>query len=288
MMKKYKKILVFIVVMGLFFPLLPSVEASGKRMSVKISKKKITITVGKKKRLKGKIYHKKGKVKLYWKSTNKRIVTVNSKGILRGIKKGTAKVYVGIRGKKKRAVCKVTVRAAGKDNEVKSTVAPTDKPKEAAETKKPVKTEDPIETEKPTNTITPVVTVTPSHGSPLVKVAVDNIDGMETSVFIVDKSYEGILHISFCGHETTQAGSVKDALVLLKSSYMTDNVAKMNKDKTISIYRGSKEENWKITDLLTGEEYELWVETQNSYDTFYSNCGAIYFKGNVVDKVTVY
>lgn len=282
MVNKYKKMLAGMILLGLIFSLFHPVEAAWKKTSVKISKKKLTITVGKKKQLKGKICHKKGKVKLYWKSSNKKIATVNKKGIVKGIKRGKVNISVGIKGTKKKAVCRVTVKnAVVKDKKViRATPSP-------GNTAAPGRTEAPSETEKPTPT-PDTGNTTPMPVTPLRKVVVDEIDGVETTVFLLDKSYQGTLHISFCGYETTQQGSVKDVLVLLKSSYMADGVAKVNKDKTISFYRGSKEENWKITELLTGITYEMWAETVNTYDTTYSNCGVIYIKGNVMEDVAVY
>lgn len=44
-----------------------------------------------------------------WKSSNKKIVTVNKKGVIKGIKKGTAKI-MAFSGGKKRASCKVLVK----------------------------------------------------------------------------------------------------------------------------------------------------------------------------------
>ncbi|MBQ9361437.1 MAG: Ig-like domain-containing protein, partial [Lachnospiraceae bacterium] len=44
-----------------------------------------------------------------WKSSNKKVATVDKNGKVKGIKKGTATVTVTTKDGKKKAVCKVTV-----------------------------------------------------------------------------------------------------------------------------------------------------------------------------------
>lgn len=72
--------------------------------AAKISKKKLTLTKGKHYRLKV----KNASGKIIWKSTNKKIATVNKKGTVTAKRAGTAKITAKIN--KKKLVCKVTVR----------------------------------------------------------------------------------------------------------------------------------------------------------------------------------
>ncbi len=75
-------------------------------------KKKLTIKVGKKKTLKAKLSPKgisKAWAKLTWKSSKKKIATVNKKGIVTAKKKGSCKITVKTVNSKK-AVCRVKVK----------------------------------------------------------------------------------------------------------------------------------------------------------------------------------
>ena len=74
--------------------------------SIKISKKKKTLRVGDKYTLK--ITGTSKKVK--WKSSNKKVATVNSKGKVKAKKKGTATITAKVGGKKYK--CKITVKKA--------------------------------------------------------------------------------------------------------------------------------------------------------------------------------
>ena len=74
--------------------------------NIKISKKKKTLRVGDKYTLK--ITGTSKKVK--WKSSNKKVATVNSKGKVKAKKKGTATITAKVGGKKYK--CKITVKKA--------------------------------------------------------------------------------------------------------------------------------------------------------------------------------
>ncbi len=83
--------------------------ASAKKVNaktLKLKKKKLSIKVGDKKTLKVTVKPKNATLK--WKSNKKKIATVSKKGVVKGKKKGTAKITV-TSGKKK-ATCKVTVK----------------------------------------------------------------------------------------------------------------------------------------------------------------------------------
>ena len=109
-MKLLKKLLVvnFIVLTLLTMPIVSTnlnvtstVQAAS---SIKISKKKKTLRVGDKYTLK--ITGTSKKVK--WKSSNKKVATVNSKGKVKAKKKGTATITAKVGGKKYK--CKITVK----------------------------------------------------------------------------------------------------------------------------------------------------------------------------------
>lgn len=95
-----RKILnVFMVLMLVFAMAVPAQAAT-----VKLNKKTVTVYVGKTTKLK--VSGTKSKVK--WSSSNKKVATVNNKGIVTGKKKGTATITATVN--KKKYKCKVTVK----------------------------------------------------------------------------------------------------------------------------------------------------------------------------------
>lgn len=98
-MKTCKKLLLFVLVLGLVFTNTATVQAA-----TKINKKSATMYVGQTTTLK--ISGTKTKAK--WSSSNKSIATVNSKGKVTAKKKGNVKITAKV-GKKK-YTCKVTVK----------------------------------------------------------------------------------------------------------------------------------------------------------------------------------
>lgn len=77
--------------------------------SVKLSQTKLTLTVGKTKQLTCKIKPARANKKLTWSSSNSAVAKVSSKGVVKGIKAGTATITVKAAANKKKATCKVTV-----------------------------------------------------------------------------------------------------------------------------------------------------------------------------------
>ena len=105
-LKKFATILILILVFGLATPQsIPplSFATTAEAATIKISKKNITLKVGQSTTLK--ISGTKKKVS--WKSSDKKIATVTSKGKVTAKKKGTAKITAKIG--KKSLVCKITV-----------------------------------------------------------------------------------------------------------------------------------------------------------------------------------
>lgn len=108
-MKKYKYVILILVLMFSIIPLTENTKAATKQITIK-GNKKYKIQKGEKIHLyvKG---HKKSK-NIKWKSSNKLIASVSKKGVVTGKKGGTAKITVTI--KKKKYSCKVTVMAGEK------------------------------------------------------------------------------------------------------------------------------------------------------------------------------
>ena len=80
---------------------------------IKLSKTKVTLYVGEKDHLD--LYDGKSQVlDLKWKSSNKNVAKVNEIGIIKALKAGTTKITV--KYKKKKYICKVTVKDALKDH----------------------------------------------------------------------------------------------------------------------------------------------------------------------------
>lgn len=84
---------------------------------VTINAKKATLAVGAKKTLKATVTPKKNvSKKIAWSSSKKKIASVTSKGVVKGVKEGTATITAkAADGSGKKATCKVTVGAGIKD-----------------------------------------------------------------------------------------------------------------------------------------------------------------------------
>lgn len=187
--------------------------------------------------------------------------------------------------------------------EESSTPVPTESSK-PSETKTPVESTKPTESAAPTESSTPASTAAPEESAQptqtpdagdgkLIPVSgngavaaygVVEIDGQVRTVYLVNRDYDGGLKIGFKGNVFEQSGSVKDSLVMLDTLYMT----KTNSAGTIKVSRKNPDTVWTISDLVDNKDYYFYVERRNTYDTSYTNCGAIYFIGDVSDVVSVY
>ena len=95
---------------------------------VKLNKTKSTMTVGKKQTLKATVTPKKASSKaVVWKSSNKKVATVTSKGVVKAKKAGTVTITATAKdGSGKKAACKVTVKKASAAKPVDPTPAVPD------------------------------------------------------------------------------------------------------------------------------------------------------------------
>lgn len=135
-------ILALVMIISLAIPKINSDAASKK---IKLSSSKVTMTVGATKTLTLKKGSKKIKKSVKWKSSNKNVAKVSSKGKIIAKKKGT--VTITATYKKKKYKCKITVKAKGSSTSVKTTPTPAKTTPEPTATPKP--------TAKPTATPTP-------------------------------------------------------------------------------------------------------------------------------------
>lgn len=78
---------------------------------IKLNKKKVSISKGSTYSLAATLNPLNAtNKKVTWSSSNKKIVTVSAKGVVKGIRKGTATVTVTTKDGKKTATCKITVK----------------------------------------------------------------------------------------------------------------------------------------------------------------------------------
>ena len=263
--------------------LLTGISVSAATKNIKFVKSKQTVYVGKKLTLKISVpkKYKKQTSKIKWSSSNKKVAVVNKKGVVTAKKTGKTVIKAKFYGTT--AKCTVTVKKKT------TTVKPTVKPDTTAT---PVPTESVAPTAAPEQSTQPTQTpdagkgkLTPVSGNGAVAAyGVVKINGEVRTVYLVNRDYDGSLKIGFKGNVYEQSGSVKDGLVMLDTLYVT----KTNSAGTIKVSRKSPDTVWTISDLVDNKDYYFYVERRNTYDTSYTNCGAIYFIGDVSDVVSVY
>lgn len=122
-MKKKFRMIVAVMTMALAImsvsPAAPVVAKAAKK--IKLNKKKVNLVKGKTVKLKV----KGTKKKVTWKSSKKKVATVNKRGKVTAKKKGTATITAKVAGKKLK--CKVTVKNP-KKKKIKDTPKPSKKP----------------------------------------------------------------------------------------------------------------------------------------------------------------
>ena len=103
-----KKYLILILNLSAILILGLSIFYNDASAKVSLNRKSVTLKVGKKYTLR--VKNTKKKVK--WKSNNKRIATINSKGIVKAKRAGKTRVYARVSGKK--LYCKIIVKKSKK------------------------------------------------------------------------------------------------------------------------------------------------------------------------------
>ena len=129
--------------------------AAEKITAIELNVTKKTLYVGESATLKvTKVNPVKGSKAVIWKTTNKKIATVNAKGKVTAKKKGTVKItVVSKKNKKVKAVCKITVKVKKKEN---ATIVPFKTPSAVFYTENPKETPTPsFGTTVPKNTERP-------------------------------------------------------------------------------------------------------------------------------------
>lgn len=225
---------------------------------VKINKTKASIYVGKTVQLKV----TGTKKKVTWKSSNKKIATVTSKGKVKGVKKGTAKITATV--SKKKYVCKVTV----KNREV-----------EGATTPKPTMTVTPMVTSTVTPTSTPtiepttVITLPPATPTPPVGSAVTPTPTPVTTTGAIVPTEETITPI-VAPTTTPETNTVADNINKLKK-YITENGSENSS--------GNKFINW--IDNADGTTYNYAIIYENDTDNLHF---LTYIEGSSKATISMY
>ena len=96
-----------------YVPPMEAQAAAKKATKITMSSSKLTIYKGQKKTLKVKAAPKAAKFNVKWKSSNKRVAKVNSRGVVSAIRLGTATITATTKGKNNKTLkttCKVTVK----------------------------------------------------------------------------------------------------------------------------------------------------------------------------------
>ena len=130
------------------------------KKTVKLNKSKLTVQTGKTTKLK--LQNTKKKVK--WSSKNKKVATVNSKGVVKGIAVG--KTTITAKSGKKKYSCKVTVVMSDADKKIKELEDKLNKVEDKVNaTPTPVVTEAP--TPSPVRIVMPTWTMPPIATPPI-------------------------------------------------------------------------------------------------------------------------
>lgn len=154
-------------------------------------------------------------------------------------------------------------------------VAPTDSPS--------------MPTAAPGYTASPSPSSVPEQDKLVPYTAVTEIQGETMTVYLIQKNYEGQIHVRINDKEFTAAGKAKDALLLLAygGTTRTDSTGRIRLSRALDA-QGALEPYWTVEDLVQGQSYQMRAETRNTVYPDYENCGAIYFRGDVTSVIEVY
>ncbi len=111
MFKKGKRLLALLLTLMLVVGLVPVQAQAAKKPAVKkvtLKYKEYVLKKGQKLRLKAAVTPKSAKAKLTWRSSNRRIVTVNNQGVVQA-KASKGKATISVTAGRRRATCKITI-----------------------------------------------------------------------------------------------------------------------------------------------------------------------------------
>ena len=235
-----------------------------------------------------KVSSKKIKKIFKFRSSNKKIVTVNKKGKIYAKKAGNAKVYITQKAKGKKKKCKLKVKVVAKKNEPVVTMT-------TESTKQPTVDQTKQPTAEPTKQPTAEPTPSASQGPQLVSSG--ECSGMEHGgkyAGPVDgKEYSAMgfyINGDYCSTSYEFEGTNKKYRMVVKGASSNSSTA------SVSVYIGGKKVGtvgftgttlseqsleFKMTDVTGKQEIKFLLETDNGSNDTYVNSYELYYIGDV-------
>ena len=246
-----------------------------------------------------KVSSKKIKKIFKFKSSNKKIVTVNKKGKIYAKKAGNAKVYITQKAKGKKKKCKLKVKVVAKKNEpvvtttTGSTAQPTAEPTKqptAEPTKQPTAEPTKQPTAEPTKQPTPSASQEPQlvNSGECSKMTCKGLAG-----YLSGKEYSGVAlyaNNDYCSTSYEFKGTNKKYRMVVKGASSNSSTA------SVSVYIGGKKVGkvsftgttlseqsfeFKMTDVTGKQEIKFLLETDNGSNDTYVNSYELYYIGDV-------
>ena len=239
-----------------------------------------------------KVSSKKIKKIFKFKSSNKKIVTVNKKGKIYAKKAGNAKVYITQKAKGKKKKCKLKVKVVAKKNKPVVTVT-TESTKQPTvdQTKQPTVDQTKQPTAEPTKQ--PTVEPTPSASQ-----EPKLVSSGECSKMTCGGSYAGVAgdkvvlysNGDYCSTSYEFEGTNKKYRMVVKGASSNSSTA------SVSVYIGGKKVGtvgftgttlseqsleFKMTDVTGKQEIKFLLETDNGSNDTYVNSYELYYIGDV-------
>ena len=231
-----------------------------------------------------KVSSKKIKKIFKFKSSNKKIVTVNKKGKIYAKKAGNAKVYITQKAKGKKKKCKLKVKVVAKKNKPVVTVT-------TESTKQPTVDQTKQPTAEPTKQPTAEPTPSASQEPQLVSSG-------ECSKMTCGGSYAGVAgdkvvlysNGDYCSTSYEFEGTNKKYRMVVKGASSNSSTA------SVSVYIGGKKVGtvgftgttlseqsleFKMTDVTGKQEIKFLLETDNGSNDTYVNSYELYYIGDV-------
>ena len=251
-----------------------------------------------------KVSSKKIKKIFKFKSSNKKIVTVNKKGKIYAKKAGNAKVYITQKAKGKKKKCKLKVKVVAKKNEpvVTTTTGSTAQPT-AEPTKQPTAEPTKQPTAEPTKQPTAEPTKQPTaEPTPSASQEPQLVNSGECSKMTCGGSYAGPVsgkeysavalygNGDYCTTSYEFEGTNKKYRMVVKGASSNSSTA------SVSVYIGGKKVGtvgftgttlseqsleFKMTDVTGKQEIKFLLETDNGSNDTYVNSYELYYIGDV-------